>query len=117
MIFKDLLFKYTFQFTHPGRGATGGYIELVHLGNGFNSRTPGGVRLRGETAVRASKDVSIHAPREGCDISIGRRILRRRGFNSRTPGGVRLAGKDASKGNFSFQFTHPGRGATTLYLY
>jgi len=56
---------------------------------GFNSRTPGGVRrickgLRLRLAL-----VSIHAPREGCDrLSI------------HVPLGV------------EFQFTHPGRGAT-----
>ena len=80
---------------------------------GFNSRTPGGVRLRllihrprdtefqfthpgrgatcefSETSRKAR--VSIHAPREGCDSSI---VL-----SPWSP----LA---------SFQFTHPGRGAT-----
>ena len=56
-----------FQFTHPGRGAT---------------PKPG--------HDQDDTDVSIHAPREGCD-------------------GITLqAGNSAGK----FQFTHPGRGAT-----
>ena len=59
-----------FQFTHPGRGAT-----IQGLGS-----------LAGIT-------VSIHAPREGCDLS-------RRYTSSRKR---------------RFQFTHPGRGATALY--
>ena len=33
----------------------------------FNSRTPGGVRLDGDTDTMPSPAVSIHAPREGCD--------------------------------------------------
>ena len=56
-----------FQFTHPVRGAT--------------------LRLRG--LVRRS-DVSIHAPREGCDV-VDERV--------------------ACEGPV-FQFTHPVRGAT-----
>ena len=56
-----------FQFTHPGRGAT-----------------------RGWRIGERTYHVSIHAPREGCDIpneAIALLIL-------------------------EFQFTHPGRGAT-----
>ena len=100
-----------FQFTHPGRGATHqsyrcGYNHAVSIhapregcdsqtlvcppaGQGFNSRTPGGVRHtfahhrttrawfqfthpgRGATergqAFHQGYRVSIHAPREGCD--------------------------------------------------
>ena len=33
----------------------------------FNSRTPGGVRQRIRPHLRHTHDVSIHAPREGCD--------------------------------------------------
>ena len=57
-----------FQFTHPGRGAT---IECF--------------------TTLAVVQVSIHAPREGCDYSslLCRVSVRR------------------------FQFTHPGRGATS----
>ena len=57
---------------------------------GFNSRTPGGVRLVSQPVGGLTLGVSIHAPREGCDKRV--RILRiqHSGFNSRTPGGVRL---------------------------
>ena len=34
-------------------------------------------------------DVSIHAPREGCDCESKTISLSECGFNSRTPGGVR----------------------------
>ena len=34
-----------FQFTHPGRGATLTQLFKAGILAGFNSRTPGGVRL------------------------------------------------------------------------
>ena len=58
-----------FQFTHPGRGAT-----------------------VTEAMIMRWICVSIHAPREGCDL--GGRLL-------------------ATLSELWFQFTHPGRGATT----
>ena len=36
-----------FQFTHPGRGATGSGDNLGDINLRFNSRTPGGVRQCG----------------------------------------------------------------------
>ena len=58
----------------------------------FNSRTPGGVRLEGAPYAQEFLRVSIHAPREGCDSAIS---------------------TDPSTHD-TFQFTHPGRGATVL---
>ena len=40
--------------------------------------------------VTRPKDVSIHAPRVGCDSELGVLGRKRRSFNSRTPCGVRL---------------------------
>ena len=34
----------------------------------FNSRTPGGVRLKRIDLMSLYSVVSIHAPREGCDL-------------------------------------------------
>ena len=57
-----------FQFTHPGRGATCVNKTPLLSACGFNSRTPGGVR-RGHPSSNGVYDaVSIHAPREGCDL-------------------------------------------------
>ena len=36
----------------------------------FNPRTPRGVRLAAPTAEQAEDEISIHAPREGCDFEI-----------------------------------------------
>ena len=106
--------------------------------DGFNSRTPGGVRPtrsiraiyaiefqfthpgRGATMspqpVRSMPGVSIHAPREGCDTIFNASTITLQSFNSRTPGGVRplLGGVLGYFGQF--QFTHPGRGATLITL-
>ena len=107
-----LLSPAVFQFTHPGRGATA-YLRVHRRGlHGFNSRTPGGVRPgvtlvsgrpltfqfthpgRGATQCspgqRDQHQVSIHAPREGCDASTSTARATPTSFNSRTPGGVRL---------------------------
>ena len=108
--------------------------ELV----GFNSRTPGGVRLGNVgkaikllfVSIHAPREgcdelakvlkpltfVSIHAPREGCDpcSAFAQRCVRR--FNSRTPGGVRHLAEEIAKDEAKFQFTHPGRGATCVEI-
>ena len=56
----------SFQFTHPGRGAT------AHIGRGevsieFQFTHPGRGATLIEALRRAYRLVSIHAPREGCD--------------------------------------------------
>ena len=80
-----------FQFTHPGRGAT--WVDL------FIAR----VTL-----------VSIHAPREGCDLMrVSKISISSIRFNSRTPGGVRHLYEQLRSTEREFQFTHPGRGATS----
>ena len=58
--------------------------------------------------------VSIHAPREGCDVRVSESVKGIASFNSRTPGGVRLGEWRTGKQNLAFQFTHPGRGATDI---
>ena len=84
--------EFTFQFTHPGRGATNTYSLEFDQFVKFQFTHPG----RGATALHAQRAdgvaVSIHAPREGCDSS--------------TRSGACVS--------TSFQFTHPGRGATRL---
>ena len=124
----------SFQFTHPGRGAT--TLQLVQRGTdkSFNSRTPGGVRQaivaegdvpsefqfthpgRGATYGRqhaqSNSCVSIHAPREGCDLSCHILHTTRATFQFTHPGrGATPPTALLSRGE-RFQFTHPGRGAT-----
>ena len=103
----------TFQSTHPVRGATRTQSVRRCCKCNFNPRTPCGVRrcrsrptrrsrrtfqsthpVRGATRSRAEdqagQEISIHAPRAGCDAA--RRTLSAVSahFNPRTPCGVRL---------------------------
>ena len=78
-----------FQFTHPGRGATLSPARYAWLWFCFNSRTPGGVRQIDRDDESEHENVSIHAPREGCDSNETIPRVGHWGFNSRTPGGVR----------------------------
>ena len=102
-----------FQFTHPGRGATSQRSPACYK-SGFQFTHPG----RGATALvghfHLRVDVSIHAPREGCDDLADDFYPQCRGFNSRTPGGVRLRMFERGLPVDRFQFTHPGRGATPI---
>ena len=107
---KELLQRW-FQFTHPVWGATLQSNQHRSMRR-FNSRTPCGVRrlldllvevrqlfqfthpVWGAThlldSVSVGEEVSIHAPRVGCDhrcLAGGSAPAR---FNSRTPCGVRL---------------------------
>jgi len=119
----------------PREGCDKEREDLPNLLQGFNSRTPGGVRRylidnakevtgfqfthpgRGATSICSVElerhQVSIHAPREGCDRAHRRSGLSPHGFNSRTPGGVRLERYTPENYSEEFQFTHPGRGATS----
>ena len=80
---------FTFQFTHPGKGATAMMIALYISLTSFNSRTLGRVRLILVAFIPHSFSVSIHAPWEGCDILTWSPRTKRGGFNSRTLGRVR----------------------------
>ena len=77
----------------------------------FNSRTPCGVR-RITLTGGYGRQVSIHAPRVGCDTGALTQWRSRSSFNSRTPCGVRHKGGRGSLPRLSFQFTHPVWGAT-----
>ena len=84
----------TFQSTHPARGATTDH----RTGGGrtvyFNPRTPRGVRLMEIDGILVRLDISIHAPREGCDANK----------------------MGTSMQMIQFQSTHPARGATRLAI-
>ena len=105
----------TFQFTHPGRGAT------------FSGDA---CRRRYDVSIHAPREgcdilrllhkgvvweVSIHAPREGCDSTLAVTYSSLGRFNSRTPGGVRHTLLRMTCFFVLFQFTHPGRGATDTH--
>ena len=101
-----------FQFTHPGRGATPSKRDTASTKSSFQFTHPGRGATQAGLVARQTLTVSIHAPREGCDIAILWASLPASRFNSRTPGGVRLNEMLEGLGKVGFQFTHPGRGAT-----
>ena len=74
-----------FQSTHPVRGATVGHTGRDPDYHRFQSTHP----VRGATDVTWSPwpegMVSIHAPREGCDLTRSSPPKHRSGFNPRTP--------------------------------
>ena len=88
-------FKYlsiaTFQFTHPGKGATSS-LEEVRIKGLFQFTHPGKGATNLWLQLLGKVNVSIHAPREGCDRARGADYHKARRFNSRTPGGVRRSG-------------------------
>ena len=101
-----------FQSTHPVWGATPIASKAACTGQSFNSRTPCGVRRQRACLSDAQTQVSIHAPRVGCDLIGYLSAVILDSFNSRTPCGVRLTMLDLSEPVVTFQFTHPVWGAT-----
>ena len=102
-----------FQFTHPGRGATRKDGAPVTEFNGFNSRTPGGVRHHHRRSSPPPQGVSIHAPREGCDNVVYVDCSQVKTFQFTHPGRGATSTEWKQGDKFQeFQFTHPGRGAT-----
>ena len=82
----------TFQSTHPVWGAT---WEAV--------------------ARHPTRDISIHAPRMGCDPQSWSFYCQRSHFNPRTPYGVRPDFCAALRTSSAFQSTHPVWGATEVH--
>ena len=102
----------------------------------FNPRTPRGVRQYAGADLEAIEKISIHAPREGCDLTPSPRSRPKTNFNPRTPRGVRPADarRSSATSHFNprtprgvrpaavsawdcvliFQSTHPARGATQI---
>ena len=78
-----------FQSTHPARGATAPPLLSVSARGHFNPRTPRGVRQYAGADLEAIEKISIHAPREGCDLTPSPRSRPKTNFNPRTPRGVR----------------------------
>ena len=104
-----------FQFTHPGRGATMATLT-DSLRREVSIHAPReGCDANARRMAKIVSIVSIHAPREGCDSSLSIAHAISLSFNSRTPGGVRPATTANTASKATFQFTHPGRGATRRY--
>ena len=123
-----------FQSTLPARGATHVSCCITLSALDFNPRSPRGERreivasdfsqirfqstlpARGATddctGYRADEEISIHAPREGSDLTGQTWSCQSRDFNPRSPRGERQCGKPTPKSCIRFQSTLPARGAT-----
>ena len=88
-----LISSSSFQFTHPGRGAT-----------------------RAIRQSRLTKTVSIHAPREGCDFYLYPFCISELVSIHAPREGCDVPNVDVSVNVETFQFTHPGRGATWIFM-
>ena len=100
-----------FQFTHPGKGATSPcdhlckcpLFQFTHPGKGATDEPhPRPPRLA----------VSIHAPWEGCDALIWIRPLSGDVSIHAPWEGCDFVGSMLRSPPWTFQFTHPGKGAT-----
>ena len=124
-----------FQFTHPVWGATEIDPRVCREVHSFNSRTPCGVRHLGWLGQSVhtlwfqfthpvwgatppynvdygEAQVSIHAPRVGCDRPTARRATRRRTFQFTHPVWGATDSPWSLIAGIMFQFTHPVWGAT-----
>ena len=101
-----------FQSTHPARGATTSSCNWHMQTKKFQSTHP----ARGATvfslSISSDKAISIHAPREGCDLIFSMSLIPIMHFNPRTPRGVRRSVFIFHLNVKAFQSTHPARGAT-----
>ena len=104
----------SFQFTHPGKGATLGEMPKQEAMTTFQFTHPGKGATRRVKLLRRRLKVSIHAPWEGCDIAL-------RPSTTQYPVSIHAPweGCDNSSCNsrlslHQFQFTHPGKGATVV---
>ncbi len=105
-----------FQFTHPGRGATSSSANLSRMLYCFNSRTPGGVRQHSSSQTPYLCSFNSRTPGGVRRIAVSEQTTPHERFNSRTPGGVRLVVAMRPISLLQFQFTHPGRGATSPHF-
>ena len=103
--------SWRFQSTHPVWGATEGK-QSYSSNEQFQSTHPvwGATCLSGERQRR--DDISIHAPRVGCDGAIEALGWPLDNFNPRTPCGVRRIFCRKIWPARRFQSTHPVWGAT-----
>ena len=80
--------QHAFQSTHPAGGATDRRIKDERCIK-FQSTHPAGGATGVQYMFSTRRNISIHAPRGGCDASAGYAKFVLKNFNPRTPRGVR----------------------------
>ena len=81
---------FKFQSTHPGWGATCSIHVRAKWENGFNPRTPGGVRPNSVAKISLLICFNPRTPGGVRPDGSTNNINLKKSFNPRTPGGVRL---------------------------
>ena len=104
-----------FQFTHPGKGATNKFLNVLHTKISFNSRTLGRVRLLPHLFRNQGTKFQFTHPGKGATPKCCSAYPIQACFNSRTLGRVRPSCSRTQIRLSVFQFTHPGKGATFLH--
>ena len=106
---------FTFQSTHPGWGATLCAQSINNVPFYFNPRTPGGVRRYLLLYQQRTSDISIHAPRVGCDLPTQSLSIWTYPISIHAPRvGCDLLLRLSVQYKLQFQSTHPGWGATKV---
>ena len=102
-----------FQSTHPARGATR-YPLNSSYDRQFQSTHPARGATGWISALVAQMGISIHAPREGCDLQVGLLSLAVGAISIHAPReGCDVGLPDIVSSPVRFQSTHPARGATS----
>ena len=105
-----------FQFTHPVRGATHA-VALVAVEGEVSIHAPrAGCDILRSWCQRYGAKVSIHAPRAGCDAVIGYWTLNGIVSIHAPRAGCDHSARCSAEHSLLFQFTHPVRGATRLLI-
>ena len=109
----DERYNSKFQSTHPGWGATLCAQSINNVPFYFNPRTPGGVRRYLLLYQQRTSDISIHAPRVGCDLPTQSLSIWTYPISIHAPRvGCDLLLRLSVQYKLQFQSTHPGWGAT-----
>ena len=114
----DERYNSKFQSTHPGWGATLCAQSINNVPFYFNPRTPGGVRRYLLLYQQRTSDISIHAPRVGCDLPTQSLSIWTYPISIHAPRvGCDLLLRLSVQYKLQFQSTHPGWGATWFFCH
>ena len=104
---------YEFQFTHPGKGATYASMQCYRMCVVSIHAPWEGCDCLRQGSCTSLLLVSIHAPWEGCDLDEGWFCCRYDEVSIHAPWeGCDTFGALSNLPIATFQFTHPGKGAT-----
>ena len=105
----------SFQFTHPGKGATASWSCSTLLAM-FQFTHPGKGATKERLYLGVSEKFQFTHPGKGATAIISLSMMMVFCFNSRTLGRVRRKAAKFLGMASEFQFTHPGKGATSAIL-